>query len=240
MAEAAGPGTDGGAANAAALRTPGSCRELFIVFTQLALQGFGGVLPVAHRMLVERQRWVSPEQFVGLLTAAQVLPGPNIINMSLMLGDRWFGWRGALAASAGLLAVPLLIVLALATLYQQWQHLPMVAGALRGMGAVAAGLVIATAVKLARTLRGNPLGRPVAVLLAAATLAAVGFARWPMVYAVLAIGGLGMLQAARRIRQVDTAAAAAVAAAHRLADTSGAADRNRDDMPAGPPPQDNP
>mgnify|MGYP000676887760 CR=1 FL=1 len=101
------------------LRRPQSAGELFRVFTRLALQGFGGVLPIAHRELVERERWVAPAEFVELLAAAQVIPGPNIVNVALMLGDRWFGLRGALAASAGLLAVPMLIVLALATLYQQ-------------------------------------------------------------------------------------------------------------------------
>jgi chromate transporter len=184
----------------APLRRPASPGELFRVFNRLALQGFGGVLPVAHRELVERERWLSPEQFVELLTLGQVLPGPNIINIALIIGDRHFGWRGALAACAGLLLVPLFIVLALATVYTQYAALPWVAGALRGMGAVAAGLVVATAVKLARTLKTNPLGRPVALVLAAATAAMVGGLRWPMVWVVLALGGLGMALAWRRLR----------------------------------------
>ena len=79
----------------AALRRPADCTELFRAFNRLALQGFGGVLPVAHRELVERQRWLSPQQFVELLTLGQVLPGPNIINMAIVIGDRFFGWRGA-------------------------------------------------------------------------------------------------------------------------------------------------
>jgi chromate transporter len=189
----------------AALRQPASCAELFRVFNRLALQGFGGVLPIAHRELVERERWLSPLQFMDLLTVGQVLPGPNIVNISMILGHRWFGLRGALAASAGLLAVPLLIVLALALLYQQGAHLPMVAGALRGMGAVAAGLVVATALKLARTLTRNPLGRPWALLLAGATLVAVAWLRWPLVAVVLGLGGIGMALAAWRLPRLGPA-----------------------------------
>ena len=181
------------------LRQPASCGEVFRVFNRLALQGFGGVLPVAHRELVERERWLSPAQFVELLTLGQVLPGPNIINIALIIGDRQFGWRGAVAACAGLLLLPMFIVLALATAYQQFATHPMVAGALRGMGAVAAGLVIATAVKLSSTLKSNPLGRPVGITLALATAVLVGGLRWPMVGVVLALGGVGMALAWRRL-----------------------------------------
>ena len=181
------------------LRQPASSGEIFRVFNRLALQGFGGVLPVAHRELVERERWLSPQQFVELLTLGQVLPGPNIINLALIIGDRHFGWRGAAAACAGLLALPMVIVLALATAYQQFADHPVLAGALRGMGAVAAGLVIATAVKLARTLETNPLGRPTGIALALATAVMVGGLRWPMVGVVLALGGVGMALAWRRL-----------------------------------------
>ena len=181
------------------LRKPASCAELFHVFTRLALQGFGGVLPVAHHALVERERWLSPQQFVELLTIGQVLPGPNIINISIILGDRFFGWRGAVAATAGLLALPLLVVLALAMAYHRYADLPAVAGALRGMGAVAAGLIIATAVKLSRTLQTNPMGRPAGFMLAATTLGLVGFLRWPMVWVVLGLGSVGMALATWRI-----------------------------------------
>ena len=85
-----------------------------------------------------------------------MLPGPNVVNLALMLGDRFFGWRGALAALAGMLLVPLVIVLVLTAAYAEFSRIEVVAGALRGMGAVAAGLVIATAFKLMGTLRTQP------------------------------------------------------------------------------------
>ena len=184
-----------------ALLRPASKAELFRVFNRLAMQGFGGVLPVAHRHLVERERWLSPAQFLELLTLSQVLPGPNIINMALIMGDRFMGWRGALAACGGLLLLPLLIVLSLVMLYQQAAHLPWVAGALRGMGAVAAGLIFAVAVKLAPALRSSPLGWPTAAGLVAATALMVGLLRWPMAWVVVGLGGLGMAVASWRLQQ---------------------------------------
>ncbi|HUX42521.1 MAG TPA: chromate transporter [Rectinemataceae bacterium] len=169
-------------------RKPSSLLELFRVFSRLALQGFGGVIPIAHVELVERERWLSPEEFVELLAIGQVLPGPNIINVAVIFGDRWFGWRGALAAVAGLLTFPLAIVLSLAFVYQSFASLPLVTGALRGMGVVAAGLIVSTAIKLLKTFSGNPLGLPLSLALALAILVLVGFLRWPLIWAVLGLG----------------------------------------------------
>ena len=184
----------------AGTRRPPSQRAMFMAFTRLALQGFGGVLPVAQRVLVEQQRWLSREQFVETLSLGQVLPGPNIVNMALMIGDRFFGWRGALAACAGLLLVPLFIVLGLAIAYQQQAAHPAVAGALRGMGAVAAGLIVATGWKLAGTLRSSVLGLPACAAIGLGAFVLVGLLRWPMVWVVLGLGGLGMALAWWRIR----------------------------------------
>lgn len=183
----------------AALRAPASPREMFVLFNRMALQGFGGVIAVAQRELVERAGWMTRAQFLETLSVAQVLPGPNIINMALMIGDRHFGWRGILASVAGLLLAPLVLVLLLAALYGRFAEVPAVAGALRGMGAAAAGLVVATALKLLPTLRGNPLGLPLALVFAAATLATVGVARWPLVGVVLGLGTLSCALAYRRL-----------------------------------------
>ena len=77
---------------------PASLRALFIAFTWLALQGFGGVLVVVQRELVERKRWMSQEEFIEDWAVAQVLPGPNVVNLALMFGGRMFGLPGALTA----------------------------------------------------------------------------------------------------------------------------------------------
>lgn len=175
---------DGRRANAG----PGSPWALYLAFQRLALQGFGGVLPVAHRELVDRLGWLSPQEFVELLALCQVLPGPNIVNLALVFGDRHFGLRGAFAAASGLLALPLLLVLMVATAYRSLPDNPWLSGALRGMGAVAAGLVISTAVKLWGTLKNSPIGRPAGVMLAVGTWVTVGWLRWPMVWVVLVLG----------------------------------------------------
>ncbi len=169
--------------------TPRSATELFWAFTSLALQGFGGVLPVAQRELVEKRAWLTRAEFAETLSIGQVLPGPNVVNMSLMIGDRFFGWRGAFAALAGILAAPLVIVLTLATLYAQIASAPMAAGAIRGMGAVAAGLIFAMAIKLAPTLKKNPLPLALCAAASLATWALVGAWRVPLAWVVLGLGG---------------------------------------------------
>lgn len=182
-----------------ATELPRSAAELLFAFNRLALQGFGGVLAVAQVELVERRRWLTREQFVELLAISQVLPGPNIVNLALMFGDRCFGLRGAVAALAGLMLVPLAIVLTLTLVYARFESLPAVAGALRGMGAVAAGLVIATAVKLAGTLKANRLGPALCVGVAAATFAAIAWARVPLVWVIAGLGSLAVAIAAWRL-----------------------------------------
>ena len=174
--------------NSFALLQPSSKKELFVAFTLLALQGFGGVLAVAQRVLCEQRRWLTREQFVEILAVAQILPGPNVCNVALMIGDRFYGWRGAFAALAGMMAVPLLIVLVLTALYAQFSMIPAVSGALRGMGAVSAGLIAGTGLKLVGALRANPMQAPVSGAFLVAAFAAVALLRWPLVWVILALG----------------------------------------------------
>jgi len=191
--EQPGPAADnpGVTAPDAPLAQPRSSADLFLSFTALALQGFGGVLAVAQREIVERKRWMTREEFVEEWAVAQIMPGPNVVNLALMIGSRYFGWRGAMAALAGMLLAPLAVVLALALVYTQYGQHPQVAGALRGMGAVAAGLVAATGLKLLSTLRHHPLGLAGSSLLAAATFIVVGLMGLPLVVALCGLGGLG-------------------------------------------------
>ncbi len=171
-----------------ALARPASATELFWACNGLALQGFGGVLAVAQRELVERRRWLTREQFVERLSTSQILPGPNIVNLGLALGYGYFGVRGSLAAMAGLLCFPLLIVLVLAGVYSRFAAEPLLAGALRGMGCVAAGLLLATAAKLIGSLKGNALGLTLCLAIAGLGFAAIAWLRWPLVAVLGALG----------------------------------------------------
>lgn len=184
---------------------PRSRTDLFISFNWLALQGFGGVLAVVQRELVEKKRWMTREQFVEDWAVAQILPGPNVVNLSLMIGGRYFGLSGALAALAGMLAAPLVIVLLLATLYGQVAELPAAQGALRGMGAVAAGLITATGIKLIAALDKNAMGLAVCIGLAVLTFVAIALLRWPLVWVLLVVGGGACLWAYRVLGRLEGA-----------------------------------
>jgi len=127
-----------------------NCRALFKLFSQMALLGFGGVLPFAYRYLVERSRWLSDAEFGEVLGIAQLLPGPTICNMAVIVGQRFAGAAGACSALAGLLVAPFFIVIALGVAYQELATSALFTSALQGMAAAAAGLILATAAKLAR------------------------------------------------------------------------------------------
>jgi chromate transporter len=168
---------------------PQSLGDLFWSFTWLALQGFGGVLAVVQREMVEKKRWLTPDEFLEDWAVAQVLPGPNVVNLSLIIGDRYFGFRGAIAGVAGMLTVPLGVILALAVLYAHFADIPQVAGALRGMGAVAGGLIAATGIKLIAPLRRHPLGFGVCLVFVALVFAAIALARIPLGWVLVVMGG---------------------------------------------------
>lgn len=167
---------------------PASLRELFFTFSRLALHGFGGVLPWAQRVLVEERRWLSREQFVELLAFAQLMPGPNVCNLALMVGDRWFGWRGAVVALAGMLVFPAMLVLAIAMTYDQFAQVPWVQRAVSAMAAVAAGLLLATAVRLGQTQlrRWRWLGFGLAAFVGVALL------RLPLAWVLAVLGPLAV------------------------------------------------
>jgi chromate transporter len=185
-----------------ALNQPRSKTDLFISFTLLALQGFGGVLAVVQRELVDKKRWMTREQFVEEWAVAQVMPGPNVVNLSLMIGGRYFGLPGALAGVAGMLAAPLVVALLLAVAFGTVSDAAWAQGALRGMGAVSAGLIAGTGIKLIAALQGNPMRMPACIALAALSFVGVALLRLPLAWVLLGVGLLGMgwawLQLARQ------------------------------------------
>lgn len=178
---------------------PASRWDLFLSFSAIALQGFGGVIAIIQRELVEKKRWLTPTQFIEDWAVAQTLPGPNVVNLSLMIGGRHFGLSGALAALAGMLTAPLLVVLIMAIAFSTVADAPTAQGALRGMGAVAAGLIMATGLRLVGSLRGNVMGMSACIALVAATFVAIAWLRAPLAWVLLVLGGLGCVWAWRRL-----------------------------------------
>lgn len=179
---------------------PQSLSDLFVSFTLLALQGFGGVLAIVQRELVEKKRWLTREEFIEDWAVAQIMPGPNVVNLSLMIGARYFGLKGALAALAGMLTVPLVIVLLLALMYAQFASHPGVAGALRGMGAVAAGLIAATGLKLFGALKSNVLGLRLCIGFGVLCFVAIALLRWPLAYVLIGLGSVACVLAFRKLK----------------------------------------
>lgn len=175
----------------APLNQPRSKTDLFVSFTLLALQGFGGVLAVVQRELVDKKRWMTREQFVEDWAVAQIMPGPNVVNLSLMIGGRYFGLPGALAGVAGMLTAPLVVVLLLAVLFGTVSDAAWAQGALRGMGAVSAGLIAGTGIKLIAALQSNPMRMPACIALAALSFTGVALLRLPLAWVLLGTGALG-------------------------------------------------
>jgi chromate transporter len=171
-------------------------RELFAGFFRVGVSGFGGVLPWARRMLVEERRWLGPEEFTDVLSLCQFLPGPNIVNVAVTVGARFHGARGALAAVVGLMAAPFAIVVALGALYTAYGHVPAVESTIRGISAVAAGLLVAMALKMART----GLTRWSAALVAAAMFVGIAIARFPLLAVLAVVAPLSVALVWRSVR----------------------------------------
>jgi len=146
-----------------ATRPPSGLLELYLGFLSIGARSFGGVLPWAHRVMVEERRWIAPADFAEVLALCQFLPGPNVGNVSVVLGRRWFGPLGSLVAFAGLMALPLVWVFALALLYADLAVYPAVRAIVTGVGIAGGGLFVGTALKLGRPLLQKPWGLALAV-----------------------------------------------------------------------------
>jgi chromate transporter len=165
--------------------------ELYRGFLHAGARGFGGAMPWARRMLVEERRWLTVQEFTDLFSLCNFLPGPNIVSVSVVVGSRLAGPRGAVTAFAGLLTVPLTVVLLLAALYGHLGRLPGVEAVLRGVGAAAGGLVLATGFKM-----GEGLPRRMPVLgFAILAFVAIGVLRWPFVPVLFTLAPLSVLVA---------------------------------------------
>ncbi|GJI98962.1 chromate transporter [Duganella caerulea] len=179
---------------------PSSLFDLFTSFTVLALQGFGGVLAVVQRELVERKRWLTQEEFVEEWAVAQIMPGPNVVNLALMIGSRYYGLRGGMVALAGMLTLPLLLVLGLAMLHSHFANHPGVTGALRGMAAVSAGMIAATGLKLASALGRHPLPQWLNAAIALLCVVFVVALHLPLAYTLLILGSVGVTLTYRKMK----------------------------------------
>lgn len=156
---------------------------LFLAFLGMSVVAFGGALPMARRMIVEQRRWLTPAGFNELLALCQFLPGPNVVNLAVALGARYRGVPGALAALAGMLLAPMVIAMGLGAAYARFDDDPVVRHAFGGMAAAAAGLMLATACKIAWPLRTRAAG----VAVAMAAFVAIALLRLPLLPTLLVL-----------------------------------------------------
>ncbi|NKI69491.1 chromate transporter [Collimonas pratensis] len=172
-----------------ALGATPTTRELFIGFLSLGLIGFGGVLPLARRMIVEQRRWLDPEQFTEMLGLCQFLPGGNIINLAVAIGMQFRGLAGALASLLGLIAAPSAIVIGLGVVYQHFQHDAQIQHLFAGLAAAASGLLISMALKMLLPL----LKKPVPLMIASLFFLAIALLRLPLLPTMLVLAPLSVL-----------------------------------------------
>ena len=171
--------------------------ELFLSFLKIGLMGFGGVAPMAHHVIVEDRRWLTEEDYAAVLGLGQIIPGANVVNATVMIGDRFQGPFGSLVAVGGLMVVPLCILMAMAMLFDRFGTVPAVGAAIGGSAAAAAGLVIGTAIKMARRLRPSLS----AGLFGTITFIAIGLLRAPLIPTILLLGPLSIAVAFAARRQ---------------------------------------
>ena len=149
---------------------------LFTAFLTVSLSGFGGGLIWARRITVDQHRWISEEEFADIVSLCQFMPGPNIVGIAVCVGAKLRGTSGALAAVSGFVLIPWTIGFALGALYLQHAHLAIVQSILGGVSAAAAGLLVATGIRMLIPHRG----RPAALLFAALAFGLMTFTQLPL------------------------------------------------------------
>ncbi len=167
---------------------PVSLGALFIAFLTVSLCGFGGGIVWARRIAVEKRRWISEQEFADIVSLCQFMPGPNIVGIAVCIGARTRGAIGTVAAICGFLVIPWAIGLSLGVLYLKYAHLTVLRNILGGVAATAAGLLIATGIRLLMPYRR----RPPALLFAAFAFALMAFSKLPLLVVLFSLAPLSI------------------------------------------------
>ena len=162
--------------------------DLFSGFLLVGMFGFGGIATAIFHVVIERRRWLTPEEYTSTLGLGQVLPGANLINLATMIGDRFQGALGSLLALCGLMVVPIVCLLALTSVYDRFSYLPDVHSGMLAAAAGAVGLTIGTGLKLARTI----LKSAVAVFFAASSFVMIGLFHFPILETMFGLAPLAV------------------------------------------------
>ncbi len=173
------------------VRSPGArvrLGALFFGLLKVSLFGFGGGLVWARRVVVEQRRWMNEQEFAETLTLCQLMPGPNIVGIAVCVGSKLRGAIGAITAVAGFILLPWTLGLSLGGLVLQHAELGVVRGILGGLSAAAAGLLIATGIRLLMPHRR----RPMALLFAACAFAGMAFTKLPLLFVLFGLAPLSI------------------------------------------------
>ena len=162
--------------------------DLFLGFAKIGMLGFGGVAPWARHIIVEERRWLDEREYAAILGVGQVLPGPNTVNSAILIGDRFHGIVGAVIAVIALLCMPITVLIGIAVIYDRISGNPDVEAAIGAGAAAAAGLLIGTALKMARRLKP---GAP-AIVIGLAAFVSVGLFAIPMALSIVVLGPLSI------------------------------------------------
>lgn len=157
--------------------------QLFTSFLKMGLLGFGGVLPWARRVLVDERRWLGDREFAELIGLCQVMPGPNVVNLSVIVGARAQGPIGSLIAVTGILFVPVGVMLLIATFYASVAHEPLARNAIAAASAAAGGLIFGTGMRLLLQTRPPLRG----LVIGGAAFVAVGVLQWPLLSVIVVL-----------------------------------------------------
>jgi len=163
--------------------------EVLSSFLKIGLLGFGGVMPWARRVMVDERRWLTDREFAETIGMCQVLPGPNVVNLAVVMGSRAQGPVGALLALTGILFVPVAVVIVIAVFYATVAQSPLARNAIGAASAAGAGLILGTATRLLLSTRPPVRG----LAMGAAAFVSIGVLQWPLLWVlpvliVLAIG----------------------------------------------------
>jgi chromate transporter len=170
--------------------------EIFALFGKIGLTSFGGGLSAwIYREVVDRRAWLSEEEFLAGLTLAQILPGPNVINISIYIGHRLRGWAGSVVAVLALLLPPMVVAVALLALFRNFSDLGWLHDLLEGIAAAAIGLTFSIGYRAARHSTRTNRWTPAVLLLVFVT---IGVLRWPLIPVVLCVAPLAVLVARRK------------------------------------------
>lgn len=172
--------------------------DLFRGFFKVTITGFGGVLAWARREFVQVRRWMPQDEFNELFALCQFLPGPNIVNFSIIYGWRLHGFAGAAAGLTGLLVPPVVLMIIVGTLYERYGEFPLFRDGLTGLAAAAAGLLISSAAQMAEPMfRRRQLG---SIGIAAAAFSAVGLLQLPLLWVLLVLAPASVALAWRDVK----------------------------------------